>query len=117
MSVFGKKSTTDTGREAERKVAQFLNKKKHHKIVDKNWRTRWCEIDVISTHKKCVYFTEVKYRSSTDWGDGFAYITDKKLNQMRFAAEFWLTQHNWEGEACLQAASVDIDDTIELIEL
>ena len=109
-------NTTDIGRQAEEKVAQQLHKN-GHKIEVMNWRTRWCEIDIVSVHKSTVYFTEVKFRSSDDWGDGFSYITDKKLKQMKFAAEMWISDKNWQGEATLQGASVDSDDNIEIIEL
>ncbi len=108
--------TTDIGKRAEDLVAQELKHKKH-KIIVMNWRTRWCEIDVISTHKKTVYFTEVKYRSSDAWGDGFSYITKKKLNQMKFAAEMWLNENKWKGDALLQAASVDNNNEIEIVEI
>ena len=108
--------STARGRRAEELVAEYL-KRHRHVIVAMNWRTRRCEIDVISTHKKTVYFTEVKYRSSSNWGEGLDYITEAKLTQMRFAAELWLAQHDWRGQVCLQAASVDSNDTITLIEL
>lgn len=109
-------STTSIGRGAEELVAAYL-KDKGHKIVTLNWRTRWCEIDVVSTGKKCVYFTEVKYRSSTDWGGGFDYIGQKKLKQMQFAAEFWLSENKWTNESVLQAAEVNSNGNISVIEI
>jgi uncharacterized protein (TIGR00252 family) len=109
-------STTSIGREAEELVAEELQKR-GHSIVDMNWRTRWCEIDIVSKDKKCVYFTEVKYRGSDGWGSGFDYITTKKLKQMRFAAEFWLSDNKWRGEAVLLAAEVDSNAVIDIREL
>lgn len=109
-------STTATGQEAEEKVAAALQTR-GHKIVARNWRTRWCEIDIVSRKKQTMYFTEVKYRSSSDWGDGLDYITPKKLQQMQFAAELWLQEHDWQGESMLQAASVDADYSIEFVEI
>lgn len=109
-------STTSEGRKAEELVAEYLKSQKH-KIVAMNWRTRWCEIDIVSKDKNCVYFTEVKYRSSDFWGDGLDYITKTKLKQMKFAAEFWLQDNNWTKEALLQGASVDSFDNIEIIEI
>lgn len=109
-------STTKTGREAEGLVAEYL-KKQGHKIVTLNWRTRWCEIDIVSRYGDCVYFTEVKYRSSPEWGSGLDYITPKKLRQMRFAAEFWLSDNKWQQDSVLQAAEVDSEGAIQLVEL
>ena len=82
-----------------------------------NWRTRWCEIDIVSKDRKCVYFTEVKYRSSDRQGTGFDYITPKKLKQMSFAAEFWLAENKWTKESLLQAAEVNSGNDVEIVEL
>ena len=109
-------STTDAGRKAEDLVAGKLQELGHH-IIEQNWRSRWCEIDVVSTHKNCVYFTEVKFRSSSSWGSGLEYVTDKKLRQMNFAAEFWMSQNGWTGDACLQAAEVDAGGEITIVEI
>jgi uncharacterized protein (TIGR00252 family) len=109
-------NTTKLGKDAEEIVANLLKNNKH-KIIALNWRTRWCEIDIVSVKEKCVYFTEVKYRSSESWGEGLDYITDKKLRQMKFAAEFWLQDNNWKGEALMQGASVNDNLDVEIIEI
>ncbi len=61
-----------------------------HEILARNWRTRWCEIDIVSRKDDAVYFTEVKHRKNTKYGDGIAAITPQKLRQMRYAAEFFI---------------------------
>ena len=109
-------STTSTGREAESLVASALTGE-GHKIVAMNWRTRWCEIDIISTHRRIVYFTEVKYRSSNKWGGGFDYVSGKKLEQMQFAAEMWIATNQWSGEVQLKAAEVDQQGNITFVDL
>lgn len=109
-------STTKKGREAEQKVADLLASK-GHKIISMNWKTRWCEIDIVSILNKTVFFTEVKYRSSSEWGRGLEYITPIKQRQMRFAAEFWLQQNNWNDEATLQAAEVDAGGEVNLVDV
>ena len=98
-------STTEIGRAAEDLVAQEL-RKRGHKIIDQNWRTRWCEVDIVAQKSRTIYFVEVKYRKSNIWGDGLAAITNKKLQQMSFAAELWVTQHNWKYDYQLMAANV-----------
>lgn len=108
--------STEAGKRAEEFVAKQLEEK-GHEIVELNWRTRWCEIDLVSKHANTVYFTEVKYRSSGDWGSGFDYITTKKLSQMRFAAEFWISDKNWKGDAVLQAAEVDRESNVSIVEI
>jgi len=108
--------STQIGRWGEELVSTALQKR-GHKIVALNWRTRTCEIDVISKHKKTVYFTEVKTRSDQTFGSGLMYISDKKLSQMQYAAERWIYEQKWNGEAMLQAAEVDSKGLVEIIEL
>jgi len=84
--------STEVGRHAERVAAEHL-RAQGYKLLAQNWRTRWCEIDLIVSKNNTVYFVEVKYRSSATHGLGLEYITDKKLAQMHFAAEFWLAGH------------------------
>jgi len=98
-------TTTSTGHRAEEEAAAYL-KRKGWAIVVKNWRTKFCEIDVIAQKGKAVYFCEVKYRKTDQQGGGLEYITRKKLEQMRFAAEAWVHFTGWKGEYQLCAIEV-----------
>ncbi|RYX79063.1 hypothetical protein EON76_03565 [bacterium] len=51
-------------------------------MLERNWKTRYCEIDIVSSEPGTPYFTEVKYRKSADQGGGIAVIAKKKLNQI-----------------------------------
>lgn len=93
------------GRRAEAAAAAFLERKGCI-VIAQNWRTRWCEIDVVATRADIVYFCEVKYRAKANWGSGLDYITTKKLQQMRFAAELWVAKHRWNGAYQLCAIEV-----------
>ena len=88
-------------------------------IIDRNWKTRVCEIDVIAEKDKIIYFVEVKYRSSKAQGSGFEYIASQKLKKMNFAAEVWRQTHNWNGGYRLMAAAVSGSgcENIELVEI
>jgi len=81
-------STKQIGDAAEDVAAKYL-KKSGHKILDRNWKTKYCEIDIVSQIGDVIYFTEVKYRKNQNQGGGLAVITPKKLRQMKFAAEFY----------------------------
>ncbi len=98
------KIISTSGRQAENIAADFL-RKKGFKILEQNWRTKWCEIDIVAQKNKTVYFVEVKHRKKDRYGDGLSAITKKKLSQMRFAAELWIKRHQYGGEARLSAVS------------
>jgi uncharacterized protein (TIGR00252 family) len=98
-------TTFDTGRQAEAAAAEYL-KQKGYAIIDQNWRTKFCEIDIIAQRGDVVYFCEVKYRKTSNHGAGLDYITPKKLQQMRLAAEAWVYFFYWAGECQLAAIEV-----------
>ena len=81
-----KKNTTRIGQCGEEAVVQFLMKK-GHTIVARNFKTKFCEIDIVSILANSIYFTEVKYRKNST---GLLAITKDKQQQMRFAAEMFL---------------------------
>ena len=103
-------TTRQIGDKGEQAAADWLTAR-GHEIVAQNWRTRYCEIDIVSVKGEVLYFTEVKYRKNDDFGDGLAAITAKKQRQMRFAAELFLVgKPECSGMAAkLLAASVSGD--------
>jgi putative endonuclease len=103
-------NTTSLGQQAENAVAAQL-KSEGYKVLVRNWRRRSCEIDIVASKDKVIYFVEVKYRSSQAQGDGLEYITLAKKRQFNFAARMWLSENGWEGDWRLLAASVRYDGT------
>lgn len=103
-------TTRQIGNKGEQAAADWLTAR-GHEIVARNWRMRYCEIDIVSVKGEVLYFTEVKYRKNDDFGDGLAAITAKKQRQMRFAAELFLAgKPECSGMAAkLLAASVSGD--------
>jgi ribonuclease HII len=98
-------TTKQVGDAAEAKVAGYLQRQ-GHTILARNWRTKFCEIDIISRFNGTVYFTEVKHRKNDEQGGGLAAITPKKQQQMAFAAELYKVNHNLaESNLLLGAAS------------
>lgn len=102
-----KQSTTkQVGDVAETKVAEYLMLR-GHEILARNWRTKYCEIDIVSRRNKTIYFVEVKYRKTNTQGGGLAAITLKKHQQMTFAAELFVARHGMASyDLTLAAADV-----------
>lgn len=85
-------TTKQRGDSGENQACQFLMAQ-GHEVLARNWKTKWCEIDIISFFDNTVYFVEVKYRKNAHGGDGFEAITKTKLKQMTFAAEYYQAKH------------------------
>ena len=99
------KSTKARGGRGETAVCKYLEES-GHEIVARNWKNKYCEIDIVSRFNGILCFTEVKYRRA---GHGLDAIDKKKLEKMRFAAEFYLAK-NGGGNAILAAAEVAGDN-------
>lgn len=91
----GIETSKEIGDEAEDIVAAYLTRH-GHVLLERNWRTKVCEIDIVSRKDGIVYFTEVKYRKTAKHGDGIAAITPKKLRKMTFAAELYMVKQRGE---------------------
>ena len=98
-------SSAKIGQDGE-KIALIYLKSKGFKIIEQNWKTRQCEIDIIASKDERLYFVEVKYRSSNKWGGGLDYITPTKCKQMNFAALNWVQLHDYSGDYALSAIAV-----------
>lgn len=104
--VSGKTTTKQIGDAAEDLVAKYLYEI-GHEILERNWRTKYCEIDIVSRKGGTLYFTEVKYRKDDRYGGGISAITPKKQQQMAFAAEFYAAKLRG-GEYDMQLAVADV---------
>lgn len=96
-----------TGHEAEKRAADYLEQE-GYKIIELNWRTPVCEIDIVAERDKVVYFVEVKYRTTNHQGAGLEYITPKKLQQMQFAARCWIEDHRKQKLKAYELAAVEV---------
>ena len=87
-------TTTSIGIDAETLVAEHMESI-GWSVIHRNWKTKYCEIDITARKDDTIAFIEVKHRESSPSGDGLAAITAKKLQQMRFATEIFVS-HNPE---------------------
>lgn len=104
-------TTFTTGRRAEAEAAKFLERR-GFRVLEQNYRTRWCEIDIVAEKGGAHYFVEVKYRRSDAQGGGLEYITAKKLRQMGFAAELWQAAHKTSGDYRLAGVEIGGPDFV-----
>ena len=114
-------TTRSIGNKSEDAVAKYLE---HHgyRIVERNWKNRVCEIDIVASKNDVLYFVEVKHRTNDRQGGGLAAITATKISQMRFASRVYahfIKQDNADmrlAVAITQGADMSVVDFMENIE-
>jgi ribonuclease HII len=104
-----KQQSTSSGQLAEGKAAEYLAGL-GYEILQQNWKTKWCEVDIIAAKGGVIHFVEVKYRRDGRGGTGLEAITGKKLRQMKFAAEMWVKWQDYAGPHQLSAVELAGDD-------
>ncbi len=87
-------STLKKGHAYEGIAAQHLIKH-HYRLVEKNYRCRAGEIDLIALDERNnLVFVEVRYRASAEFGGALASVTATKQRRLRRAAQFYLLTHS-----------------------
>lgn len=86
MSV--KKEFGDLGESRAEKYLQSLG----YKVIERKFRSRIGEIDLIAENKNFLVFCEVKARTESNWDYGlpFESITKTKIRRIKKTAEFYL---------------------------
>ncbi|NCB48466.1 MAG: YraN family protein [Clostridia bacterium] len=82
-----------TGDKGESFACNFL-KKKGLIIVERNYRTKLGEIDIIALDAKVLVFVEVKTRSSRKFGDPREAVNFRKQNTIKNVAMCYLLKNN-----------------------
>ena len=62
-------------------------------ILERNWRFRYWEADIIASHNHFLHFIEVKTRNSLRYGQPEESITREKMNHLKNIAEEYQYQH------------------------
>ena len=108
------KNTTLIGGRGETAVCEYLSRLVH-KIVVRNFKTKLYETDIVSIFEGKIYFTEVKTRTSRDFGGGLAAVDAAKIKRMRFAAESFLKYQKQYVAFDPVLAVADVDGNYEVL--
>jgi putative endonuclease len=95
----------EIGRAGENLAANFMAAK-GWEIVVRNYRYGKAEIDLILKKDDWLLFVEVKTRSSSDYGEPEAFVDDKKIFQIQYAAEHYIFSTDWRGKVRFDVISV-----------
>jgi len=82
----------DEGKRGEEIAAEYL-KKQGFKIIDRNFRIRGGEIDIVALDSDTLVFIEVKTRRSTEFGTPLEAISYWKIKSLIKTAQFYKMKH------------------------
>ena len=68
---------------------------KGYRIIARNYRSRYGEIDLIARREAVLAFVEVKLRKSDRYGEAREYVTAQKQSRIRLTAALYLEAHTW----------------------
>lgn len=108
-----------TGRAGEDLAAEFYERD-GWVVVDRNWRTRFGELDLVCVREREVAFVEVKTRRDAGRFGGAAAVVDpRKLLRVRRTAERWLAVHPGAGALSprIDVVAIDLDRRGEVTDL
>jgi putative endonuclease len=81
-----------TGSAGEDAVARWYSAR-GYEVVDRNWRVREGEIDVVVRRAGTLVFCEVKTRRGNAYGAPVEAVTARKQQRLRLLARLWLSTH------------------------
>ncbi len=85
-------STTDLGHRGERIAAAYLTDA-GLLVLDRNWRCREGELDIVARDGDALVFCEVKTRRGVGFGHPVEAVTATKQRRLRTLAQRWLAAH------------------------
>lgn len=93
-------------------------RRKGYKIIERNYRSRMGEIDIIARHKGVMVFVEVKARRSRRYGHAKWAVTPAKQRKISMTALDYLKRHaSTDIPARFDVVTVHEDDSRQHIEV
>ena len=83
---------TGSGRLGEQLTAEYLEEK-GYEIVERNFKCRFGEIDIIASNRQYLVFCEVKLRKSANFAAAREFVDARKQQRLRTTALLYLSQH------------------------
>jgi putative endonuclease len=119
MSIENATTRMKLGLKAEEAVCNYLMAQ-GYRILDRNWRRPWGELDVVAEHRGIIHIVEVKASSANISGfEPFLRADGRKMHKVKRTAQTWLSSHKYgpDTEWQLDIASVIMSKNKPEIEL
>ncbi|MCP4409206.1 MAG: YraN family protein [Gammaproteobacteria bacterium] len=103
------------GRRAEQRAKEFLQRQGLI-LIDKNYRCRHGEIDLIMKDGSQLVFIEVRYRKNEAYGGPLASIDHRKKNHLIATALHYLQSKRLQGTARVDVLGITGENQIDWVE-
>jgi len=103
----------ELGGEGELMASNFLEQN-GYQIVERNYRYKHAEIDVIAQKDKLLVFVEVKTRSKVGFGFPEQAVDDKKAAKVIEGAEQYIYENDWDGDVRFDIIAVVVGASSEI---
>ena len=110
-------STQNIGEKGEEYTVKFLKKKKY-KILERNYRKRYGEIDIIAENKNYIVFVEVKTRHKDSMASAADAVNRQKQIRIIKTASLYLAENETEKFCRFDVCEVYINsDNLKLVDI
>ena len=92
-------SRKEVGNKGEKLAAKFL-KRKGYKIIQRNYKCKLGEIDIIAEQDRTIVFVEVKTRRTQEFGPPQYAITAAKKRQISSVALLYIREKKFVEQSC-----------------
>lgn len=110
-------STQNIGEKGEEYTVKFLEKKKYN-ILERNYRKRYGEIDIIAENKNYIVFVEVKTRHKDSMASAADAVNRQKQIRIIKTASLYLAENETEKFCRFDVCEVYVNsDNLKLVDI
>jgi putative endonuclease len=106
----GKQNNRKIGSEYEQLAAEYL-RAANYSILERNFRCRQGEIDIIAKDGDIICFVEVKYRANGEAGRAVDAVDYRKQQKIIRVARYYMMIHGWNEWTPCRFDVIAIDGT------
>ncbi len=95
----------EIGAEGEQLAVNFLINN-GFEILDRNYRYKRAEVDIICRKEDFLVFVEVKFRKNNAFGEPEDFVNERKIELIQMASENYVDAINWNGNIRFDIISI-----------